>query len=115
MAVLDDYWSAFSALSPEAYIQQETKPIFPPRGFAGKSDAELWEMIAGEVDDGIPIPALGDLDGLVLVWADGEIALRNPDRCEEWILTPQAAQSLQRAIGNALVLHARLTENTDVH
>ena len=28
----------------------ETRPIFPPTGFAGKTDAELWEAVFGEGD-----------------------------------------------------------------
>lgn len=89
------------------------KPIMPPRGFAGRTDAELWAAVFGPDDPHEAMPCF--CSPMVAFWRDGSWILIDPATGQPatYELTADLLQPTHLAIGNALVLHARLTEARD--
>ena len=90
-----------------AFLSAE-HPIFPPKGFAGKTDAELWRAMVERDKTYILIKCSDeelifvDDDGTIsacIAEGDHEIELRDP-------------QALILALQNAAVLQARLRSTT---
>lgn len=87
-------------------------PVFPPRGFAGKSDAELCEAVFGsdyavQVADGVRLHLFNQSrqDAAYGTYVfDGRITVSSTWR------TADEMRAFIQAQNNALVLHARLTE-----
>lgn len=83
---------------------ESCKPIFPPRGWAGKTDAALCAAVFGRW----PIQ-IGNVTLYPKGWpSDGWWFSTNGDALPIHEATP-----LQQAIGNALTIRARLTEARD--
>jgi hypothetical protein len=113
-------WSLFTSAAP-AYgfgfhtnfyngrenVLRVTRPIFPPRGWAGKSDAELMLAVCQRDVYDITANSGNNITGDIWVYPDGRMVIFADEGCND--LPPDLARALQIAIGNALVLHARLT------
>jgi hypothetical protein len=109
------------AIQPLHVRESNLTPIFPPRGWAGKTDAELFTAVFG-----VALPCIADGLGMyapqkwgcdhwaVNVGQDGTIWCYCRDSCEieepEMIKRPEI---LILALRNALVLQHRLQEATD--
>ena len=101
-------------LTADAVVSYASRPIFPPSGFGGKSDAELFRAVFGQ--DTTCMTADPD-DRAYDIWTleidyRGQMALSAgiPDADGACVPTYDLDNpaALQQAIGNALVLHARL-------
>ena len=103
------------------YIMHYGTPIFPPRGWAGKSDAELVDAVfggtpavIGGTDDSPPIGFYPDKHGvaaLLEIQCHPSYWARFGDPGSIGIDT-LGAPALILALQNALVLHERLGGNT---
>lgn len=93
-----------------------TKPIFPPAGFAGRTDAELWREFVSEVWrvwESSDAPGSGKkARGMVAVNSTGAIFLQH--LC--CVCSPAPVEDMPAlilALSNAQVLAKRLQEATD--
>lgn len=82
-------------------------PIFPPRGWAGKTDAELWEAVFGdgwlELDSGIHIILAGNGEPVVAEYSSS---------IGRTIIDPASIQQGITDRQNIAVLQARLRSTT---
>lgn len=101
------YW----ATSP-SWLQANTVPIFPPRGWAGRTDAELWEGITGERSGTMDIGPIRFLLHGSYGWClvdlnrksirtENPIGMFDPAELPEYILALQNAQMLAARLGGA--------------
>jgi hypothetical protein len=92
-------WDYFYSEKREFPVEW-TRPVMPPRGWAGLSDAELWDAVFGAGSS-----EYIEINGDVSYWPADE--LFNVDSHQ---VNVNGLLALQLAIGNALVLHQRLSE-----
>lgn len=89
-----------------------TRPIFPPRGFAGKTDAELWEALTrrGPYARWSAVLSYGydPTRGIVSICQDGQIQLLAHDCSVDHDCTTLDPTALILTLRNAMVLAKRL-------
>lgn len=93
-------------LPPDFYdkLRRNYRPIFPPRGWAGKTDEELWAAVFGPSNPAPEVePDFAGIDTLI-VWFDGEWV----DTADNGQRSAQEIPALILALQNAQVLADRL-------